>query len=427
MIAGLGAGVGTPARADPPSPRPGVLYVELEGAVLRPCEEGEVENAAIGCSQILPREVVLPGYGSDRDRAAVLQSLRDLFDHVDLTITDQPPPPWLPYTLAAVGGSSDLLDLEPGTCGWAPSTCGGRKRNRINFTFPFACTSRLPGRIAAVIAQESGHNFGLEHADAETDVMFPTLTEDQKSFEDRCLPVIPTRDAVACPDEHRVHCPDGAGEEQNGYQELLAVFGPRVEDTEPPVIRSMVPADGAVFGPDDTILLSARIEEETGALGVRWSFTDGPEATIEAAGRDRCTNGVCRWPYGDETPLDADWHFVELVEPEIGVYGARLELMDMDGNYTAREIRFEVRDGGAETGGVATGTTTAGEETTGDGGGTGSDTDRGEQMDGGATAGCACDGTSGPFGGTWPPLLVMAAGRRRRKTGAVRDRYGRCS
>lgn len=387
--------------------------MELDGAHLRPCEEGEPENAAIGCSRILTESVVLPGYGDARDRAAILQSLRALYSHVDLTITDQRPPLWLPHTMSVVGGSSSLLDVDPGTCGWAPLTCGGRQRNRINFTFPFACTSRVPDRIAAVIAQESGHNFGLEHTDSLTDVMYPTLTEDLKTFEDRCTPIIPTNEAVACPEEHAEACPDTEGESQNAHLELLQIFGPRFEDTEPPVIRTMFPDDGAVFGPGETILLTATLHEASGAVGVRWSFTEGPEATLEAAGRDRCTNGVCRWPYGNDTPLDADWHFVELVEPEIGRYGARLELMDMDGNYTSREIHFEVREEVGTTGGPVD---TGDGEPPGDTGGTPGDGSGGPgEPEPAPTNGCACGVAPGSTT-LWTGLALwpVFAGLRRR-------------
>jgi hypothetical protein len=202
------------------------------------------------------------------------------------------------------------------------------------------------------MAQEIGHNLGLEHTSSWTDLMFPTITQNEQSFEDVCHDMLTPEydDNYRCPDVHVLDCPDGEGAQQNSYAELLRVLGPRRNDIEPPRILAVEPEDGATFAASDSIFVTATVTDDSGALGLRWSWLEGPASDEGGPGLTRCTNGVCDEGYEPWKDVDSPWPFLELADPDPGTYVFLLEVTDMHGNHAERSIRFEVVGEGGSSG-----------------------------------------------------------------------------
>ncbi|MCB9756116.1 MAG: hypothetical protein H6713_39845 [Myxococcales bacterium] len=412
----------TPRAVDHPE-TPGVLYLAVDGVELRPfCGAAQNANGALNCTPLVDEIVEFPPYGSATERAALLQTLSTLYDPYDLVLSLDRPPDWLPYTMAVIGGASSLVGAGDGVCGLANVACDGAKRNHVSLTFAETC----PGAVAVVAAQETAHNWGLEHVTAPTDVMYPFVAIGAPTFHDACLPVSNQTGSpiTTCPYVHRAYCPEGDGEQQNGHAELLAAFGPRAEDDVAPRILETTPQDGDVWTTADEFPITARFEEDSGYLAVRWSWIEGAPAQLDV-GDDgvftSCTNAVCELEYALWKDTRAPYDFVVFNHPPAGEYEMLVEAMDARGNYSARSLRFTVVESdtpsatgtpGDGTGDVETGPAwTANADASG-----GGDGDAGTDTDGAADGddGCACRGGGRPRDVLWLALALLTVTRRRR-------------
>lgn len=408
----------------------GILYVEMGGVTISPtCGNGDGANAALNCSPLVDAETQFPAYGNGMAQASMFQELQNYYEPFNIVMSAQRPPDWLPYTMAVIGGASNQ---GPGVCGVANVACDGLKRNHVSLTFPQSCNG-----VAEIAAQETSHNWGLEHTDDETDLMYPFANGGFKTYVDACNGIShATGNGVTqCSYIHEIYCPAGEGEQQNSYQELMGVFGPREVDDIAPVIVSIEPEDGSVFATTDNITVTARVEENSRMLGAKWTWVAGPlpEGIDEYT---RCTNNVCTDdfdPGPSFDPNEVPWDFVNLTESPIGVYTFQFEVMDAYGNYDSREITIEVTEDGntgtdPDTGsGSADGTGTDGTDGDDDDADAGNDEDTdpgtdgtgvtvGAGDDGGGPKGCAC--TTAPTGRGWAlwllPLAVLGIRTRRR-------------
>lgn len=379
---------------------PAALYVVMDGHVLDLC----ADNAARGCTSLVQGPTQFPAFGTPQEQTAVRQSLEQLFADFDLVVTGEEPLPYVPYLLAVIGGTSSLIGHERTSCGIATLSCGADRRNLVSLTFAVSCggpESTLG--VAEVTAQEVAHNLGLEHTSSWTDVMFPTVNDNDKTFEDACNEILTPDydDAWMCPDVHVLDCPEGDGGQQNGHAELLRVLGPRRVDTEPPQILDTVPADGDVLSPSDPIQIFASVGDDSGTVGLRWTWLEGP-GIEDADVVTRCTNGVCDVGYEAWKPIDESWPFIEITDPAPGDYVFELEVADMYGNATAETIRVEVVD-----------------DAPGDGSLTdeGSESGSGAPEDADATGdGCGCRSlAAGPGMMWWTGLIVALRLRARRR------------
>ncbi len=406
---------------------PGVLFLAMDGVELRRfcgAAEPQVANGALNCTPLVDEEVSFPAWGSDVQRLGLLQKLNEMYAPYDLVISHARPPDWLPYTMAVVGGDASLVGASAGVCGLANVACDGAKRNHVSLTFPENC----PDAVAAVAAQETAHNWGLEHVTAQSDIMYPFTAVGAPSFRDECTPVSNATGSptTSCPYVHRAYCPEGDGEEQNGHAELLGVFGPRTTDETPPKIVETTPRSGDVWTTADTFPITARFEEASGYLAVRWTWTEGAPAELDVGDDElftSCTNGVCDLGFGLWKDPSEFYEFVVFTRPPAGEYAMLVEAMDAQGHYAARELRFTVVEGASpsETGtpGDGTGDVETGPAWTANasGGGDGDGTESGE---GDEDVGCGCrsDRPRAPGGRTsalWI-LLTLAATARRRPT-----------
>ncbi len=418
-------------------PTVGVLYLAMDGVTIEPnCPNGDLANGSLNCSPLVEGETTFPAYGNGSARAALYQELLDFYDPFNIVVTVNRPPDFLPYTMAVVGGSAGLAGQGGGVCGIANVQCDGLKRNHVSLTFPDSC-----GGVAEIAAQETSHNWGLEHVDDQSDLMFPFNNGGFKTFVDNCNAVDHSTGGATtqCGYIHEVYCPAGGGEQQNSYQELLGVFGPREEDTVAPEIVEISPADGSTFTTSDSIAITAKITEDSNFVGGKWTWLEGLPPDVDEY--TRCTNNVCTddYPLGNDfDPNEVNWDLVNLTEPPAGTYSFKFEVLDAYGHADEATITFTVIEGGPSDTGVV-------DDGGPDGGGSGGDGTGGDDgaSDGGSDAGTADDGTPttvGVTGGDGPaergcacgvdptarslaPMvgLLVCAGRRRRGGGRKAD------
>ncbi len=142
----------------------------------------------------------------------VVACVRNQYSRFDLNVTDVDPGDLLHFESVVAGRAEDIG--AGGAGGIAPFSCGVWE-NSINFTF----AETLGGNaqvLCEVIAQESGHVMGLEHA---------YLCEDPMTYLNDCGPK-EFRDIDAECGEFSVSPCECGNATQNSVQHLLSVFGP---------------------------------------------------------------------------------------------------------------------------------------------------------------------------------------------------------
>lgn len=390
------AAMGLEPRALDFDPTPGILYMSMEGHTLRPwCGGGgQTANAALDCSPLVDEEVTFPAYGNDQTKATAFQKLANYYNDFNLVMTTGRPPNWVPYTMAVIGGSSSLAGQGGGVCGIANVACDGAKRNHVSLTFPQSCGNS----VAEIAAQETAHNWGLEHTDITSDIMYPYVTGGNNSFRNECMDIShATGNGITqCPQVHEFYCPGGGGEEQNSYAELMGIFGPRAADTTTPTITNLVPSNGSTWTTADTFVISATFAEDSNFLAVKWDWLEGlPDSLPD--GYDRCTNNVCSDSYPAWRSNQEPYDFITFDRPPAGNYTMKVEAMDAYGNYVTETISFTVIQSDEPS------TTGMPGETDTDAGTTGDDTDTGETDATGTTGG---EGTSAGPGETLDPTVA---------------------
>ncbi len=133
--------------------------------------------------------------------------------------------------------------------------------------------------------------------------MNPVNAGGDPSFIDQCLPLTGGGGGALCAPQHMEHCSDGQG--QNSHQELLTMFGPKIPDTDPPIILITAPLNGDTFGSGDGFTVIATISDESAVPGADlyangvmlekdtsepwgWQVNDLPDGlyTLEIAAKD---------------------------------------------------------------------------------------------------------------------------------------------
>lgn len=384
------AAQGLPLPSLDHDPTPGILYVEMEGVTLKPtCYGGQTANAALNCSPLVDSQTVFPPLGGGAAaRATVMQELGQFYAAFNLVLTTARPPDYLPYSMAVIGGTSGNAGQQNGVCGIANVACDGAKRNHVSLTFPQSCV----GQSAEIAAQESAHNFGLEHTDVQSDLMYPYVAG-AGQFRDECMAISHATGSgiTQCTYVHEFYCPAGQGEEQNSYGELMGVFGPREVDDQAPVITEITPADGTVFTTDDTFTPQAKVTDNLNFVGVKWTWLEGLPPDFQDTGYTRCTNGVCTDDYPAWGGVEGPWQFLTFTKPPAGTYKFKFEVMDAYGNQDSKTISVTVNPAqGSTTGDPGT----TGNQTTDPTAGT--DATTGADPTGGADATGGTDPTGGP-------------------------------
>jgi hypothetical protein len=106
---------------------------------------------------------------------------------------------------------------------------------------------------AVIIAQEQAHLLGLEHVSDTNDIMYPYICQSCDGFENVAVPTTADR----CDRQT-----------QNSYQMMLSALGPWgggskpsvfgcIDDTQPPTVEILSPANGAAMGHDFSVTVAA--------------------------------------------------------------------------------------------------------------------------------------------------------------------------
>lgn len=412
------------------APRPAILYIPRDVEVtlhptgLPPCTTDV--NSALGCANV-PAQVQQPPYQAADALAAAMLAVLDPYD---VLVTHQRPPEYVSYTMLLPSDDPDPRSSSL-TCTAAAINCAARRRADVIFTSG-TTTQCMDPQIVHASLYAFGRSSGLEGVVDPGDYMsyVPDYAVNPMGFLDVCSDRTPQQGLddrgmqvplpLECPDRDHPSCPlggNGLGQ-QNSHQELLAAYGPRTEDTAPPVLDELVPPDGAVLMPGEDLVLDVEIADADPVVAVRWTLTSA--ALEEVLGRSsytKCTNDVCDSNWPDANPLkatDSSWQVIFAGLPE-GEYEITLEVVDYHGNGVVEGRTVTIGEPPSETGTGSSGdpgmatffpvdftdsgdglTTTPGLEP--------------------AASGCACTAgwRSGPHGWPWWLALLRLVRRRAR-------------
>lgn len=340
-------------------PPPAIIFVNFDGATLTP----GMDSAQSNITQIPELAGVFAPYGDGDKRAAVVQAVRADWAAYNIEIVDERPAAG-EYVMNMTGPTNPY---GGGVLGIAPLDCFNMQTHS-NITYAFHSVDDMFSApiTATTIGQEVAHSFGLEHVDEPSDIMNPVNAGADPGFLDSCIALV---GGALCTEQHAANCPGG---QQNSHQELLALFGPAVIDTDPPVVLITAPLDGQEY-------------EAGGDFNVVVSITD--DSAIVSA--QLLTNGE---PVMLDTMAPYGWAITNVPE---GEYTLEVTAVDEVGNEgTSAPVTITVVAPVMD--------------------GTDSDTDGGAGQDDDAK-GCGCTQGPGRAAPLWAAGVVLVALRSRRR------------
>lgn len=208
------------------------------------------DDARRGTSSIVRAPVELSeSVMGDEEHDELLRCLYEIFEPFEITIARERPEGHR-YVEAVVAGRPQDLGLSQTIAGVSPLACGLIEYG-VNFNF-FNAISRLEGvgELCNVIAHETGHTIGLDHAYLCSDVM---------TYLPHCeTPADFTRTDAQCGGFFVEPCSCG-GEHQNSYLTVLKELGPRQSPIElPPRLRIQSPVPLAAVQQGFFVVLDVR-------------------------------------------------------------------------------------------------------------------------------------------------------------------------
>jgi hypothetical protein len=301
---------------------PELLYVNFDGGVLL---DGCGNEAHYNCSTLasLFDGYVGPFPGNETQRISILQATREALADFGVRVVVDRPPDDVDYTMVMYGdlGAQDFAGIAPYI------DCEDIHRNDTSFTGAFDTSNTG----STVILQEAAHTWGLEHVDAEFDILNPFKSSGiRQSFTDACERIVANTDLQptpgSCNQVHTMFCESGY---QNSWQEMRWLFGPPIPDTTAPELEITSPLPGEVFVLPATIPLVGDITDDL----------DPQFYHIEI--------------YADGAPepvYDSDNIKLELLieNPAAGEIELRIVITDEAGNQDEETIAFEILPEGSE-------------------------------------------------------------------------------
>ena len=154
----------------------------------------------------------------------LVRCVGDMYRPFDIVVTDEKPAAGQPHQRAIVAGTGPELGSEYAeSLGVAPTWCEVHD-DVITFTFANSFTDLE--MICAVVAQETGHAYGLEHTFACDDAMSWVMPCGQKLF----------RDAdVECGDDLPFEECRCGGATLNSFRSIMSLLGPNLDNPGPTV------------------------------------------------------------------------------------------------------------------------------------------------------------------------------------------------
>ena len=235
---------------------PTILYVNFDGPTLK---SGCGNDSRNDCSSLFAGKVD-PFPGTDAQKAAGIQAVRDDVEDFGVIVLGERPPPGNSYAMVVVGVPQGIDVGQIG--GVAPLVdCGNTDPNITSFAFLVDSGANI---LATVIHQEAAHTWGLEHVDDDLDNLFPVAggTIDPK-YRDQCNRIVANTNldptGGQCNSIHTRFCDSGY---QNSYQEMLLLFGEPVADTTPPTVTIDAPADGEILDFEQNFSLTITLDDD---------------------------------------------------------------------------------------------------------------------------------------------------------------------
>lgn len=374
-------GTAPPAQRSPEGPHAETLYIDFDGASLRPGEDGRLEQ--MSC---IDRAFDYPGFdGGQAFVNATVEQVRQHLEPFDITVVwEARPDPSLPYTTVLVGGAPEQLEFDESTQGYACQVdCGNRVANELVLVFDNDSEQAL----ANTIVHEAAHAWGLDHVVDNESLMSPFAPADGSALLGRCIEVSEATSSPVCIEAHANFCPRGQQDEQ---AELLARFGERRADFEAPTLLGL-PEGVVEIEPGEPFALSFEVEDDSRNPGVELRV---PQLDVRKT-------------------LDPSAPGVDVYLPP-GEHTLEIRGIDHAGNETVEDVTVRVSalpDGETDSG---TETTTGddGEDESGE-----METDSAAAEGDRGESGCACSSrerSGGPVSVLWMMLAATTVRRRRR-------------
>ena len=217
---------------------------------LNPCRGGCVfepgqNDARLNTSTIVAGTSLVSEFRhSDETWQAVVQCVSEIYAPYDVEVTDQDPGQVFHHE-AVVAGDYQEIGYETPIGGVAPSQCFPAN-NVISFTFANGYPPS-PQTICAVIAQESAHSYGLEHAFDCSDPMTYLSACGRQFFRDK---------VAECGEFEPRNCQCG-GSAQNSHRWLKMVLGANPDPVPGPNLSIVQPAEGEAVADGFNIVAEA--------------------------------------------------------------------------------------------------------------------------------------------------------------------------
>ncbi|HEY4176604.1 MAG TPA: hypothetical protein VGM90_07225 [Kofleriaceae bacterium] len=212
--------------------------------------------------------------------ADIVQCVKEIYSPYNVNVTDQRPSSGA-YEQIMVGGSPQSLGLPAGV-GGIGSMLPGCTANGTGMAFAFTSAidifaqeaggSRVYG-MCWIIAQETAHNFGLDHeysyVDDDSSACNDPMTYradcgGQKFFRNRNAHVGATALCGNGDPSNACRC----GDEQNSHEKLLAVFGPGQSTVAAPTVNVTLPSNMGQLA----AVVAAQAGSQRGVARVDWYF-----------------------------------------------------------------------------------------------------------------------------------------------------------
>ena len=244
-------------------PRSTTLYVDFDGASLRPGDDGRV-----GEMPCLDGPLAFPGYDEPQPQIeAVMQRVEEILAPYDVAVYwETPPPAGLPYTTVVVGGAPEQIGLASGTAGFAcVIDCADTRPNDLALAF----YDERPSALSNTIVHEAAHTWGFDHVDAPLDVMAPFEADIERTLLDTCAQVSDRTSAPGCLEAHAAFCDPG---QQNVHAELEALFGPARLDETAPSIDGL--PEEVFVAPGEAVVLDPSVHDDSMRPGLELRVPD---------------------------------------------------------------------------------------------------------------------------------------------------------
>jgi hypothetical protein len=302
-------------------PPPWVIFVNFDGEMLT----AGADSAQNNVTQIFELAGQFAPYGDGDKRSAVLQAVMADWAAYNIVVVDERPTAG-EYVMNMTGPTNPF---GGGVLGIAPVDCFNMQtHSNITFAFHSVGDQFSAPITATTIGQEVAHSFGLEHVDEPNDIMNPYNAGGDPSFIDRCIPIV---GGAVCGPQHTAHCPDSLA--QNAHQELLAMFGPAIVDTDPPVVLITAPLDGQEYEAGSSFSVVASVNDDSPVVSAQlWS------------------NGQ---PFMLDTAAPFGWMINNVPEGEYTLEVTAVDEVGNEGTSPAVTIRVVTAAGDTDTDGTA--------------------------------------------------------------------------